>query len=208
MPQAGPGKRSRQLGPQKAARADGEARATPPSPTPHRVAHRCCSPTSPSAITCGTSSCVGHSPELMHPNTPHSSRIPNSSSSMSPEKARGGSCRRHRCKGLSTNQLPARPERLSSRLRQPLPSQRLNPRYCGGARSPESARQRAQLAPATLCRLLPARRGARAEGEAWRLRGGVRALRGGASSSLEPCGKLIFRHVDFSVIFQHPRLGC
>lgn len=111
MPRAGPGKRSRQLGPQKAARADGEARATPPSPTPHRVAHRCCSPTSPSAITCGTSSCVGHSPELMHPNTPHSSRIPNSSSSMSPEKARGGSCRRHRRRGLSTNQLPARPER-------------------------------------------------------------------------------------------------
>lgn len=71
-------------------------------PTPHPVAHRCCSPTSPRVITCGTSSCVGHSPEAMHPNTPHSSRIPNSSSSMSPPKTRGGT--RRGARGLSTNQ--------------------------------------------------------------------------------------------------------
>lgn len=75
----------------------------PPTPAPHRIAHRCCSPTSPRVITCGTSSCVGHSPELMHPNTPHSSRIPNSSSSMSPQKARGGTGRR----GRSVKHQPA-----------------------------------------------------------------------------------------------------
>lgn len=50
----------------------------------------CCSPTSPSVITWGTSSSVGHTPEAMQPNTPHSSRMPSSSSSMA---ARGGGTR-------------------------------------------------------------------------------------------------------------------
>lgn len=80
------------------------------TPTPHPVAHRCCSPTSPRVITCGTSSCVGHSPEAMHPNTPHSSRIPNSSSSMAPPRARGGTC----CRGVV--RAPTSCPLLSSRL--------------------------------------------------------------------------------------------
>lgn len=41
-------------------------------------------------ITWGTSSSVGHTPEAMQPNTPHSSRMPSSSSSMA---ARGGGTR-------------------------------------------------------------------------------------------------------------------
>jgi hypothetical protein len=79
----------------EAARGTVQILAIPPPPL-HPVAHRCCSPTSPRVITCGTSSCVGQSPEAMHPNTPHSSRIPNSSSSMAPRKARGGTC----CRGV------------------------------------------------------------------------------------------------------------
>lgn len=55
-------------------------------PRPARRPYLCCSPTSPSVITWGTSSSVGHTPEAMQPNTPHSSRMPSSSSSM----ARGG----------------------------------------------------------------------------------------------------------------------
>lgn len=55
-------------------------------PRPARPPYLCCSPTSPSVITWGTSSSVGHTPEAMQPNTPHSSRMPSSSSSM----ARGG----------------------------------------------------------------------------------------------------------------------
>ncbi|KAM6346025.1 bifunctional phosphoribosylaminoimidazole carboxylase/phosphoribosylaminoimidazole succinocarboxamide synthetase [Podargus strigoides] len=50
--------------------------AAPPRP------YLCCSPTSPSVITWGTSSSEGHTPEAMQPNTPHSSRMPSSSSSM------------------------------------------------------------------------------------------------------------------------------
>lgn len=101
--------------------------------TPTATPHRCCSPTSPRVITCGTSSCVGHSPEAMHPKTPHSSRIPNSSSSMSPLKARGGAGRCSR--GTSTKQLPARPESLRSwRCMQTAASfPAAKSRYCGGA---------------------------------------------------------------------------
>uniref|UniRef100_A0A670J5F0 PurE domain-containing protein n=1 Tax=Podarcis muralis TaxID=64176 RepID=A0A670J5F0_PODMU len=55
---------------------------------PRSVPYLCCSPTSPSVITWGTSSSVGHRPEAMHPNTPHSSRIPSSSNSMVPERTR------------------------------------------------------------------------------------------------------------------------
>ncbi|XP_065520573.1 bifunctional phosphoribosylaminoimidazole carboxylase/phosphoribosylaminoimidazole succinocarboxamide synthetase [Lathamus discolor] len=68
--------------------------ATPslPVPTPQPpppLSYLCCSPTSPSVITWGTSSSVGHTPEAMQPNTPHSSRMPSSSSSMA-RPARGG----------------------------------------------------------------------------------------------------------------------
>ncbi|XP_065592265.1 bifunctional phosphoribosylaminoimidazole carboxylase/phosphoribosylaminoimidazole succinocarboxamide synthetase [Cyrtonyx montezumae] len=59
-------------------------------PVRPRPAYLCCSPTSPRVITWGTSSSVGHTPEAMQPNTPHSSRMPSSSSSMA---ARGGVAR-------------------------------------------------------------------------------------------------------------------
>ncbi|KAM6429780.1 bifunctional phosphoribosylaminoimidazole carboxylase/phosphoribosylaminoimidazole succinocarboxamide synthetase [Rhynochetos jubatus] len=70
----------------------GEAPSGPtptPAPPSRSPLYLCCSPTSPSVITWGTSSSVGHTPEAMQPNTPHSSRIPSSSSSMA-RAARGG----------------------------------------------------------------------------------------------------------------------
>lgn len=141
--------------PTEAAPRDGNARLR--HRHPHPVAYRCCSPTSPRVITCGTSSCVGHSPEAMHPNTPHSSRTPNSSSSMSPPKARGGTCR---CgQGVSTNQPPAQPVELrSSRSPQALPSRGW----------PQLLRRRALslggVASSALLRPLRAHQQARAEG--------------------------------------------
>uniref|UniRef100_A0A9L0K704 Bifunctional phosphoribosylaminoimidazole carboxylase/phosphoribosylaminoimidazole succinocarboxamide synthetase n=1 Tax=Equus asinus TaxID=9793 RepID=A0A9L0K704_EQUAS len=74
----------------------------------------------------------------MHPNTPHSSRIPNSSSSMSPPIARGRTCRRKRDLSTKQQRLP-RPENPRSSSPQELPpSRRLDPRYCGGASFPQS----------------------------------------------------------------------
>lgn len=106
----------RLLGPQRAAWAGGERSTRHTTLTLPGGAHRCCSPTSPRAITCGTSNCVGHSPELMHPNTPHSSRIPDSSSSMSPENPRGGRSRRRRAAAGSKHQPAARWARTPQKL--------------------------------------------------------------------------------------------
>lgn len=166
MPQAstGSGREIRPPGPQKRARlpiraaesASGRQRSIrAATPTPRPAAHRCCSPTSPRVITCGTSSCVGHSPEAMHPNTPHSSRIPNSSSSMSPPIARGRTCRRKRDLSTKQQRLP-RPENPRSSSPQELPpSRRLDPRYCGGASFPQVSVISSPPFPVTLSRPSP-----------------------------------------------------
>ncbi|KAM4900697.1 bifunctional phosphoribosylaminoimidazole carboxylase/phosphoribosylaminoimidazole succinocarboxamide synthetase [Sylvia borin] len=78
---------SSRRGPSRHRAASGRPR--PGTPRPPRPSYLCCSPTSPSVITWGTSSSVGQAPEAMQPNTPHSSRMPSSSSSMA-RAARGG----------------------------------------------------------------------------------------------------------------------
>lgn len=78
---------SSRRGPARHRAASGRPR--PGAPRPPRPSYLCCSPTSPNVITWGTSSSVGHAPEAMQPNTPHSSRMPSSSSSMA-RAARGG----------------------------------------------------------------------------------------------------------------------
>lgn len=162
------------------------------TPTPHPVAHRCCSPTSPRVITCGTSSCVGHSPEAMHPNTPHSSRIPNSSSSMAPPRARGGTC----CRGVV--RAPTSCPLLSSRLQNlsllPPPSPRA--RFSLLRRRALPPRGRGQLGLQRPANQL--RHGAGAE--LWSQGGGV-------SSPRERSGALVFLHVEVSVIFPLRDLG-
>ncbi|XP_054058996.1 bifunctional phosphoribosylaminoimidazole carboxylase/phosphoribosylaminoimidazole succinocarboxamide synthetase [Rissa tridactyla] len=70
-------------------------------------------PTSPRVMTWGTSSSVGQAPEAMQPNTPHSSRMPSSSSSMAPA-ARGGRRPRSRSR--------CRPRCGGSRAQPPVPA--------------------------------------------------------------------------------------
>lgn len=96
-----------------------------PSERP-RPPYLCCSPTSPSVITWGTSSSVGHTPEAMQPNTPHSSRMPSSSSSMA---ARGGGARPD-----PLRRIP--PARSYGRRAQPTAPRRAEPRVpCRAASS-------------------------------------------------------------------------
>ncbi|XP_063193293.1 bifunctional phosphoribosylaminoimidazole carboxylase/phosphoribosylaminoimidazole succinocarboxamide synthetase [Chroicocephalus ridibundus] len=84
---------------------------SPPPPPP--APYLCCSPTSPRVMTWGTSSSVGQAPEAMQPNTPHSSRMPSSSSSMAPA-ARGGRRPRSRSR--------CRPRCGGSRAQPPVPA--------------------------------------------------------------------------------------
>uniref|UniRef100_A0A9L0S927 Bifunctional phosphoribosylaminoimidazole carboxylase/phosphoribosylaminoimidazole succinocarboxamide synthetase n=1 Tax=Equus caballus TaxID=9796 RepID=A0A9L0S927_HORSE len=91
----------------------------------------------------------------MHPNTPHSSRIPNSSSSILPPIARGRTCRRKRDLSTKQQRLP-RPENPRSSSPQELPpSRRLDPRYCGGASFPQVSVISSPPFPVTLSRPSP-----------------------------------------------------